>query len=801
MGTLIEEKPSLIKRIEFSAGSSLDVPISLLDGVKLSITGAKRIEGSEDALSLSVTRVDHLVRLIFDEPLEAKAVTMITLAGSSSVSSDRPRLFFAAPGEELDFARSIPFDFTYDEKVHRVVVPVEDSRLWTGKIASIAFRFIYTQGSLDQKPARLDLERVGFWRTESPLVRARFTAELMEEAVTSDLVELLPSVKISNEVRPALYAPAPSRYECRVTVPDHPFLDFDFGMLESSWNKPGDGMTFSVSVAPGSREDPERVWSLFVDPKSRPEDGRWHDARVDLSKFAGKEVSLFFETFPARPDDTNGNAEYDYGVWSNADLISIDPSKEPLPSVVVVCLDTLRADRLGCYGYDRNTSPFIDEFSKESVLFENAISQAPETLSAHMSFFTGLYPREHHVWHVEHLSDELPYLIEAFREQGYRTAAFTEDGGVAAVHGFDRAFQSYHDGALRGMRGEKLVEETFGLASRFVKRYRDRPFFVFVHTYETHTPYDPPPAEKEELVGKYDGPIAPPVSWAKMESLLLNMKNQPLTDADYGFVSELYDAGIRHVDQELRGLFEVLKENQIEDRCYRVVLSDHGEDFWDHFGFATHGHSLYEEMVRVPLLISGPGLEARRGTRVPDQVELLDVLPTLLSLLDFPYPESDVSGNNFAGLLHGDGQPHTPAFAEDHTLFERVMIRTKVDGVPYKLVHSPGMDESPIAAQIRGFIDLSRFHGILEEWELYCLGEDPKELRNIAADMPAILQELQDLLVQYKKDHPLGDAYGTAEITQELIDRLENLGYSDPRTEAQEPQEPDSGPEPENEGE
>lgn len=773
-GFPVEGKPVKILELEFDETNPKD-PLRGREGIRLSLNGVQlRTEPEEKCLSLSVTEVEHSVEFQFDPPLSAGTVTLLSLEARSTSSSDRPFVFFAGPGEDIDLARSVRFDFPYDEKFHIVGVPLEKSRRWQGPISTIGLRFLYTPATLVRQPARLDIRRVTLWQTPDPLVRARLVADLTGIGGGDDGVDLIPTATLNQDRRPVLYAKPPSRYECGVVVPEEGFLDVEFGTLESSWNKPGDGVTFSISLREGDR-DPVELFARSVDPKNVEADCRWFDERIELGGYGGKEVQLIFETHPGPSPGEEGDLRYDDPVWSNLDLVSgVRPT---LPNFVVVCLDTLRADRLGCYGYDRPTSPGLDAFAERGVLFENAISQAPETLAAHMSLFTGLYPREHHVWDVQSLAPQLPYLLEQFRAAGYRTAALTEDGGVSPIHGFDRGFQCYLDGAPTSKRGSKRVEETFGRAASLIRRSRDRPFFLFVHTYETHTPYDPPEDVREQFCGPYAGKIQPPVSWAKMESRLLNMRQDPLSREDFKFVSDLYDAGIRHVDRELEKLFSVLDEVGIRDRTWRVVLSDHGEDFWDHFGFATHGHTLYEEMIRVPLLFEGPPGKGPQGLRVSDQVMLIDVLPTLLDLAGLPFPRERISGISLAGLLAGEKSPPRPAFSEDHTLFERLAIRTEREGVPYKLIHSPGIENDPFAAQIREFVDLDRFDGILKDWELYRLDEDPKELRNLATREPEIRGELAKRLEEFLRDHELGPVGGRAEVTDAHRKRLIALGY------------------------
>jgi arylsulfatase A-like enzyme len=230
------------------------------------------------------------------------------------------------------------------------------------------------------------------------------------------------------------------------------------------------------------------------------------------------------------------------------------------------------------------------------------------------------------------------------------------------------------------------------------------------------------------------------------------------------------------VDAELGKLLSILSEAGLDDSTYRVVLSDHGEDFWDHFGFATHGHSLYEELIHVPLMVRGPDLIP--GTRVKERVQLLDVLPTLLELAGVPGPEEKVSGLSFRRLLAGRAGASRPAFSEDHTLFERVAVLSDLGGSPWKLIHSPSIESHEMIPHIRALVDLSRFEGILQEWELFDLATDPGETKNLASSRPRERKALEALLEGFLRDHPLGKAPPGAALDPDIQRRLMELGYT-----------------------
>jgi arylsulfatase A-like enzyme len=430
---------------------------------------------------------------------------------------------------------------------------------------------------------------------------------------------------------------------------------------------------------------------------------------------------------------------------------------------------------LDATGYARQTSPNVDRLAARGALFENAVTQAPETLPAHMSLFTGLYPNEHRVrHHGERLSPDIPSLVEIFRKEGYRTAAFTEGGSIASVFGFDRAFHSYHDAVTRSMRGQKLIEETFALVEKFLQLHSERPFLLFVHTYEIHDPYDPPAEALARFAGFYQGTLRPPLTSTILRKLFPGSDGRP-SAADLKFVSDAYDAGIRHADDQLARFLSMIEEQGLKESTYLIIFSDHGEEFLEHFDFARHAHTLYEELIHMPLIITGPGVTPRR---IGNQVQLLDVLPTLLEVAGIESVARPTSGRSFAALLQGGSLPERTTFAEDATGFQRSALRARIDGCTYKLIHSPEVERDADARRIRDSVNLTAFNGILQEWELYCLDEDPGERHNLATERPEVLSLMKGNLLALTSRHagrhlrenkvPLGDADR---------ERLRALGY------------------------
>ncbi len=315
----------------------------------------------------------------------------------------------------------------------------------------------------------------------------------------------------------------------------------------------------------------------------------------------------------------------------------------PTRGYLVVSIDTLRADRLGCYGYAKPTSPFIDELARRGTLFEEAYSQYPSTLVSHMSIFTGLYPREHGVVTADAvLAPAIETFPQVFQRAGFHTAGFTEGGYVSGRYGFRRGFDTFR---ARDRNGNRLVEKTFAHGVQFLAGLPPGArFLLFLHTYAVHSPYDAPERYRRPF-----WPDPPPPGAIDGTPRALNAANaseQPLSPAAIDYLGALYDAGIRETDEALRGLFAELRRLDLADDLTVVVTADHGEELREHGRF--HHTQLYREVMRVPLLVLHP--DRRQPVRQRGVVQLVDLAPTLYQLAGLR-PTGRPSGRSLAGLV------------------------------------------------------------------------------------------------------------------------------------------------------
>jgi arylsulfatase A-like enzyme/cytochrome c-type biogenesis protein CcmH/NrfG len=406
------------------------------------------------------------------------------------------------------------------------------------------------------------------------------------------------------------------------------------------------------------------------------------------------------------------------------------PVQAEAPNIVFITVDTTRADRMGFLGNTHGLTPNLDLLARQGVVFERAYSQAPLTPVSHATIFTGTYPQFHTVTDFGHsLPALLPYVPEILQKSGYHTAAFIGsiilDPHASMAPGFDRGFGFFDAGFHiktnpdedRYNTVERRSADVVAHAITWLSQSRRSPFFIWVHLYDPHAPYDPPPPYDKRFPDPYDGEIA-------------------------------------YADASLGKLFTYLRQRGLYEHTLIVMMSDHGESLGAH-GESMHGIFLYDETIHVPLLFKLPGeLLARR--RVAARVRLVDVAPTLLSMLSLPLPPT-FQGESLVPLMKGTQKVADvlPAYAETdypHRAFGWSALRSMRTG-KYLFVHAP-------------------------KPELYDQSQDKDAAHNLAASSPAVASTLQtqiddfhDKTTSYRGKSP------QAPVTAEQAENLSELGY------------------------
>src|SRR5450432_4128111 len=300
------------------------------------------------------------------------------------------------------------------------------------------------------------------------------------------------------------------------------------------------------------------------------------------------------------------------------------PPQSPPHNVILITLDTTRADRMGFLGSQRGLTPNLDAMARQSVVFTRAYSQVPLTTASHATILTGTYPQFHQVndFGVP-LAEDLPYAPYIFRGNGYHTAAFVGslvlDPETRSAPGFDRGFDTYDAGFHRRHAQESRYQaierrggEVVAHAIAWLSQHPHGPFFIWVHLYDAHDPYDPPEPYKTR------------------------------------YASALYDGEIAYVDFAVGRLLNALRSRSLYDGATIAVVADHGEALGEH-GESTHGIFLYDETIHVPLLYKLPA-ELAAGKRIDGRVQLVDVLPTILKASRIAAP-AEIQGRSLLGML------------------------------------------------------------------------------------------------------------------------------------------------------
>ena len=482
---------------------------------------------------------------------------------------------------------------------------------------------------------------------------------------------------------------------------------------------------------------------------TRPAEGTgvWNDLVVDLTALAGRQGNLVLEASTTPPESI---LERD-AVWTNPRLITPSPSVPT--SLILISIDTLRADALGCYGAARPTSPNIDRMASEGVLFRDFIASSSWTLPAHATMLTGLDPDRHGVTkftYFQPLPEELDTLAERLWDRGYETAGLVGGGFVSNNLGFDQ-------GCDRQWENPDSTGETDTLqvavdrAKPWMAERRGRPFFLFLHTYEVHLPYTPPPPYDTMFDPSFEGPYKHRFAERDYDFLV---KKQRLTPQILAHARALYDGEVRSMDNAVGDLMTFLRSTGLAENTCVLLTSDHGEEFGEHGAFAHEHATLYEELIRIPLIVWCPS-RLRGGRVVAELASHSDIVPTVLELAGAAVP-ADLDGRTLVAALEGRTHPQRAAAISevDGSVEQRSGTVKAVRGARHKLIAST--------------IDGSEL--------LFDLQADPGERTNVRQQAPALAQQLRAL----GDDRARGPAVAAAPaITPDdaMQERLRALGY------------------------
>jgi len=409
----------------------------------------------------------------------------------------------------------------------------------------------------------------------------------------------------------------------------------------------------------------------------------------------------------------------------------------------------------------------MDALAEDAALFRNVFASSPWTLPSHVSLLTGLECVNHRVTLPEHRMDPAVLtLADHLRRAGYLTAAQTGGGFVSGLYGLSKGFDSYR--VIGGLLDADAAGTLAKNAISWIADNRERRFFLFLHTYQIHNPYNSP----EPFNRFFLDPDAAHLS-LDFTPLRYNFQNRykPVPDALRRNFIGLYDGEIRYTDAALIGpVVGKLKELGLYDDTLLIVTSDHGEEFFEH-GSWLHTHNLYNETIKVPLIIKFPGSRSA-GVRVDRYARLVDIMPTVLDALEIKFKKDDLDGRSLLGLMDGKKPGRERmfrSFLDSNILEHHVPRKTALNQGPLKII----LNDSYTAEMLAYFwVPPSR----QERLEIYDLRSDPGESQNLALTRTELARRLLAYLEKNSRPKRQGTSQ-RADVMEKIREELKSLGY------------------------
>mgnify|MGYP000748955480 CR=1 FL=1 len=466
------------------------------------------------------------------------------------------------------------------------------------------------------------------------------------------------------------------------------------------------------------------------------------------------------------------------------------------PNILLISVDTLRADHLSCYGYPTNTSPHIDQLASENVLFDQAYATAGWTPPSHASMFTGLYPSEHGVVNNNQLVESIPTIAQILYDDGYHTGGFVNNSQVGQLVGFDRGHETFievwkghqsnnvFEKAVRYLnrqthkltgKYDKGAKQTNRLALRWLDRYSKgkKPFYLFLHYIEPHNPLNP---HREHWNKQATSCFRSGINWKKIQKMAENplrfyTDECTLNREETDYLISLYDGEIFYVDQIIGEVINYLKMNKLYENTMIIITSDHGEHFGEKGNF-SHVSSLYQPIIHIPLVVKFPYLLGE-NKKISRKVQLVDILPTILDTAGVQIPsQCHISGVNLREAIN------------NATPFRNHIIAEWEGRIPFFILNELGCDESDERVsrfnhKIYTIIgDSHKFIMSEDKEELYDIVSDPLEANDLIQEDPDTAKRLKiNLLTWLDKKNSREIHHKPSIVDEEIIRNLKSLGY------------------------
>jgi arylsulfatase A-like enzyme len=556
-------------------------------------------------------------------------------------------------------------------------------------------------------------------------------------------------LEVQGEYRPAIFAPAGTVFEWTVRLPRQPELALGMATAPTTWFNIPSQVKFTVDIIPHDFwKKRQTLFEETLDSWLDPANGKWRDVTLDLDRWAGREATLRFATTSAGADA----ADCSYSFWSEPQLRGRTDTKKN-DNVLIHLIDTVRTDHLGCYGYDKDTSPTIDALAESGILFENAVSQWPATKGSTASLLTGLYPVAHGVHMGGTVHEQAQMLAQTLAGQGYLTFAISDNQVITCERGFGRGCDRFY--WMVNRYGSEMPRQT---PARFImetlteclEAAAGRPFLLYVHSVYPHDDYWAPREFREMFTGEYQGIVDGKIKTCRR-------RGKEFTENDFRQLLGLYDAEIRYGDVLTKSMLDALKTADLSENTIFVLTADHGEEFMDH-GAWGHCHTLFGELLNVPLIMRGPLLPSHK--RIPQTVRLIDVAPTLLDILELP--PMNCHGETLLPLIRGEDVRSRTATSEAGT---RDAPSISIRHERYKYVRTNELKK----ARIR------------EGEFLFDLINDPSEQHNLLEKEPELVEQMKAEGDRYYEQY--GEWFGEragqslSDLSPEELRDLKALGY------------------------
>ncbi len=579
--------------------------------------------------------------------------------------------------------------------------------------------------------------------------------------------------------RESLVARAPEQMTFDVTVPESGWLDLGVGTID---HQPA---TFEVAVKVDGATTPEVLHRETVTTPYR-----WQRTSIDLARLAGRKVAVSLAL--------SGDAGT-IGLWGSPAIRSRSREAAASPAVrprgvVWIHADTLRPDHLSMYGSQRDTAPFLKKLASEGALFTRAMTQGTWTKASSSSFLTSLYPTTHGVSAIpDRLPASVTTIADVYRAAGYATVSYSSVVFTGQLTNLHKGFEEVHESTSQTdpVYTSKSAREYVDRAVDWIDAHKDSPFFMYLHVFDPHPPYEPrppydstwaDPAKKDEHIAQRNAlrkTIKDPAQAPRGMATVEEMKAAGVEPGPYlAYDKDWYDGSIRALDAEIARLVERLRAFGLDDNTAIVFMSDHGEEFQDH-GRMWHGHSVYGELAHVPLFIRWPG-RVPGGTRVDEVVESIDIMPTLLDFSQLAHPKG-IQGQSLVPWLAIKDGPQVAAWKRRPAITEKTVMTTAGDApdpnnerdVSWESVALNDGDWKLIHHTIR---PAGR-----PEYELFDAKRDPLDQHDVASEHADVVSRLAKALDGWRQMAKAAklkpDAEVTKNMTPEQLQKLKSLGY------------------------